>query len=175
MLVIACGFVPALALACELAARPALAGRPVAVLDEADRVLDASGEAIAYGVQPGMTARAAAASCPTLEVIALRPALVARAADALIDALAVVTPLVEDAASGLVYGDLRGLDGLYPSGEAMAHAILDAAPRSLPFRVGVAAHRFTALVAAQSAGAGEVCCIDPTDERAFLASAQGGT
>lgn len=76
-----CLLVPSFVLACALAERPALVGRPVAVANTLGTgVEDCSPEAVCYGVRPGIPLRAAAALCPQLMVVEQRPAQVARAA-----------------------------------------------------------------------------------------------
>ena len=151
---IACLLVPALALAAELAARPQLRGRPVAVTDDSGlRVAEASEAASARGVRVGQRLPEAIGWCPALVVLELRPARVHRAGDQLVEAAAAVSPLVEEAAPGEVYADLRGLDGLYPHEDAIAQALLDAAPEALGVRLGLAGSRFTARAAAHLAPA----------------------
>ena len=152
---IACLLVPALALAAELAARPQLRGRPVAVTDDSGlRVTEASETAVERGVRTGQRLAEAVGWCPALVVLESRPARVRRAADQLVEAAAAVSPLVEEAAQGEVYADLRGLDGLYPHEDALVQALLDAAPGVLGVRLGVAGSRFTARAAAAVARPG---------------------
>ena len=172
---VACLLVPALALACELAERPALVGRPVALADVAElRVEDATPEAGRRGVRPGMTLREAAAYCPALTVLAQRPARVARAAESLVAALEAVSPLVEEAAPGEVYADLAGLEGLYPEPGMVEQAVLTAAPAALHPRLGVAEQRFTAAAAARSAAPDGVQRVEPHESAAFLAPRPAG-
>ena len=167
---IACLLVPSPALAAELAARPQLHGRPVAVSDDSGRrVAEASEAAAARGVRPGQRLSEALACCPVLAVLEARPARVRHAASQLVEAAASVSPLVEEAAPGEVYADLRGLEGLYPHKDALAQALLEAAPRELGARLGVADSRFTARVAAFAAQPGAWLQIDGDEARAFLA------
>lgn len=168
----ACLLVPSLALACERADRPALRGQPVVIADDGGRhVAEVSEEARARGVAVGQTLREATAYCPVVAVIEPRPARTRRAAEALVAALEAVSPLVEapllDAMDGhsapssgathltgpgVVYADLRGLDGLYPDPHNLARAVLQRAPDELQPRLGIASSRFTAYAAAQRAG-----------------------
>ena len=167
---IACLLVPSLALACEIAERPELAGRPVALTDDAGlRVAEVSGEARRRGVTPGMTLREAVAFSPALAVLEPRPARVARAARALRDALGHVTPLVEEAAPGVVFGDLYGLERLYPQPEAIAAAVFAATPEGLVLRLGLAGQRFTAYAAAHEAPPHGMLAIGPAEAGAWLA------
>jgi len=149
---IACLLVPKLPLACAVAERPALAGESVVVTDEAKSLVACcSSEAEQFGIRAGMPLREAVALCPSLTVVQSRPAQVARAAEALTETLATVSPLIEEAAPGETYADVRGLEGLYPRPDMLERAILDAAPASLQPRTGIAGARFTAFVAARHA------------------------
>lgn len=131
---IACLLVPSLALACELARRPALIGQPVVLTDEAGlRVADATQEAATRGVRAGQTLREAAGYCPMLTALAPRPARVARALERLAAALGVVSPLVETPAASsagigvdALYADLRGTDALFPHPGDLERAVLGA-------------------------------------------------
>lgn len=166
---IACLAVPSLALATELAEHPRLAGRAVALADDAGvRVAEVTLEARQRGVRPGLTLREAVAYCPALTVLESHPARVARAIDALVEAMEAVTPLVEVAAEGVVYGDLVGLDGLYPDPADIGRAVLAAVPRGLRARAGIAEERFSAYVAARSANAGESLRLGPGESASFL-------
>jgi DNA polymerase-4/protein ImuB len=167
---IACLTVPSLGLACELAGRPRLAGSPVALADETGlRVADATPEAARRGVRRGLTLREATALCPRLAVLEPRPARVARAAEGLVEAMATVSPLVEEVEPGVVLADLIGLDALYPRPGQIERAILEATPAALPARLGVAEERFTAIAAARSAPLGEAQRVAPGEGAAFLA------
>src|SRR5688500_17781010 len=166
----ACLLIPSLALACELAERPWLGGQPVALVDVArTRVVDCSERATRYGVRPGQPLRTAAALCPALAVLVERPARVVRTAEGLVAGVLAVTPLVEQAAPGHVYADLRGLEGLYPRQHQIEQALLAAAPAALPARLGLADTRFTASVAARCAPPGAAWHVAPAQAAAFLA------
>ena len=168
----ACLLVPRLALACELAQHPfQWRGQPVALADASGlRVAAATDEAVTRGVWAGQTLREAVAYCPTLAVIEPRPARTLRAAERLVAALEAVSPLVEEAAPGVVYAGLRGLEGLYPQPAELERAILDAAPQELGPRLGIAGERFTAYAAARCAPPGEALRVASEETAAFLAS-----
>ena len=172
---IACLLVPALALGVEVARRPQLRGRPVAIASaRGQRVTEASEAAARRGVRPGQRVGEAAAWCPGLTVLAERPARVRRAAARLASAAAAVSPLVEEAAPGEVYAGLRGLDGLYPDADALARALLARAPRALGARLGLARSRFTARAAASVSPPGGWLRVADGEERAFLAALPAG-
>ena len=168
---IACLAIPGFALACELAAQPALASEPVALVDASgQRVAALTPSAARRGLQPGMLLREAVNYCATLTVLESHPARHDRAAAACVEALASISPIVEEEAPGLVYADLRGLDRLYPSIDALDSAIRLATPPGLRPRLGIAEHKFTAFVAAQDARLGGTQTVGDTDAAAFLAS-----
>lgn len=150
---IACLVIPSLAFQCELVDRPWLVGTPVALSDEARaRVVEATREAKSHGVRAGMTLRDAAHLCPMLNVVEPRPALVARYAEGLVEAMAAVSPLIEEAEPGIVFADMRGTEGLYRRVEDIKHAVFAGVPGRLRPQLGIAGHRLTALVAAFHAG-----------------------
>ncbi|MCZ6545062.1 MAG: DNA polymerase Y family protein [Chloroflexi bacterium] len=168
---IACLAIPGFALACELAAQPALASEPVALVDASgQRVAALTPSAARRGLQPGMLLREAINYCATLTVLESHPARHDSAAEACVAALASISPIVEEAAPGLVYADLRGLDRLYPSIDALDSAIRLATPSGLRPRLGIAEHKFTAFVAAQDAQLGGTQTVGAPDAAAFLAS-----
>ena len=165
----ACLLIPSLALACELAERAHLDGHPVALADVTrTRVVDCTPQAARYSVRPGMPLRTATSLCPALVILEERPARVVQVAEAMVEALTAVTPLVEQASPGTVYADLRGLDGLYATVEALDRALLDAAPAQLRPHLGLADTRFTALVAARSASPGQVVRVTAQEAAGFL-------
>jgi DNA polymerase-4/protein ImuB len=166
---LACVLIPSLALACELAERPQLAGEPVALTDAAKaHVVDCSERAARYGIRPGQPLRSAMALCPGLAVLVERPAKVARIAEGLADAMTRVTPVVEQAAPGQLYADLHGLEGLYPHQALVERALLDAVPAVLPVRLGLADTRFTAFAAACAATPGVPVYVATDEGAAFL-------
>ena len=182
---ISCLLVPSLALAVELAERPGLGAsgvgageQPAALADEAGlRVAEASLAALDRGVRPGQTLREAVAYCPALAVLEPRPARARQVAAQLVEAVEAISPLVEEAAPGEVYADLRGLEGLYPRPGALEQALLAAAQlgggalggKALGARLGVAGSRFTARAAAHAAAPGEWLRVAAAEARAFLA------
>lgn len=168
---VACLLIPSFALACELAARPHLEGRPVAIADVTrTRIVDCSPPAARYSVRAGMPLRMATSLCPALVILEERPAHVVRIAEGMVEAIEAVTPLVGPAAPGTVYADLRGLDGLYSGVEALERALLAAAPAQLHPRLGVADTRFTALIAARSARPNKAVRVPEEEASVFLAN-----
>ena len=167
---IACLAIPSLAFQCELVERPGLFGSPVTLSDEAHtRVADLTPEARLRGVRVGMTLLDAVELCPQLIVLEPRPALIAHYADALIDAMATASPLVEEAEQGLVFADLRGTEGLYPRFGDFRTAVFAALPDRLEPQLGVAEARFTAHMAALRAEPGKGILVVPAEASDFLA------
>jgi len=174
---VACLLVPSLALSVALAERTQLATRPVVLVDaERVRVLDCTPTAARAGVRGGQPLREAVALCPALFVLEERPARTAQAAEALVEALGGLSPLVEAAAPGEAYADLRGLDGLYPERAQLAEAILAAAcvagpapSAALSPRLGLADTRFAAHAAARCAMPSAALAVEPGTAAAFLA------
>lgn len=176
MSTVACLLVPDLPLAVERTLRPAGAdaGAEALVVVAEGRVVSASVAAQRRHVRPGQPLREALARAPLLAVAELRPARVAREAQALAAAFAAVSPLVEPAAPGEVYADLRGTEALYPDRQALARVVLAAAPGALGPQLGIAPTRFAALVAARRAPPGAGCEIAEEEQRAALAEVPTG-
>ena len=168
---IACLAIPSLAFQCELVERPGLLGAPVALTNEArTRIAEVTSEARMRGIQAGMTLRDAVGLCPTLSILEPRPALVARYARDLVEAMEAVSPLVEEAEQGVVFADLRGTAGLYPRLGDLKRAVFAGVPLRLRAQLGVANARFTALMAAHRAEPGAVVHVPLTEAPAFLAT-----
>lgn len=167
---IACLAIPSLAFQCELVERPGLVGAPVALSDlTRGRVVEVTPEARLHGVQIGMTLRDAVAVCATLTILEQRPALVARYAARLVDAMASVSPLVEEAAPGIVFADLRGTEALYPRIEDLRRVVFAEMPERLSPQLGLAGHRLTAYLAALRARPSAVLQVPQDEVAAFMA------
>lgn len=167
---IACLAIPSLAFQCELVDRPWLMGAPAVLTDDGrSRVVEVTREARLHGVREGMTLRDAVAVCPTLSVVESRPALVSRYAADLVEAMSAVSPLVEEAAPGIVFADMRGTEGLYPRIADVQRAVFTGVPPRLRAQLGIAGHRFTALMAGLRAHPGEVVQVPQQDAAEFLA------
>ncbi len=167
---IACLAIPALAFQCELVERPGLAGAPVALSDLGrGRVVEVTREARLHGVRTGMTLRDAVAVCPTLTILEQRPALVARYAASLVEAMASVSPLVEEAEPGIVFADLRGTEALYPRIEDLRRAVFAGVPERLSPQLGLGSHRLTAYLAARRAEPSAVVQVSEGEAATFMA------
>ena len=85
-----------------------------------------------------------------------------------------MSPGIEAGDLGVAWVDLRGLGRLYGGPEGAAEALLRAVPPILRPRVGLAANKFTARVAAHQARPGGVRGVPAEFGKAFLASAPVG-
>lgn len=170
---IGCLLVPRFAAAAAVRVEPALAGRPLAVLDGARPgrlVIEASAEARALGVLPGMTE--AAAQARPGEVICRErvPAHEAAAQQALLEVGVVHSPRVEEAGPGEVYLDVAGLGALFGDEPALARRMAARARvAGLHARVGIAGSRVAARLAARRAE--ECVCVPPGADAAHLRAA----
>jgi protein ImuB len=168
---VACVWVEAFAAAAAERAEPALREAPLAVVAgtaPARRVADANVAAREAGVQAAMGEAEAVARCPALVRRPFSDETVASARRALLDACYGLSPRLEDAAPGLVFVDIAGLERLLGAEEVIA-ARLGRAARAvgLPARVGVAGTRAAARVAARLAG--RISVVAPGKEAAALA------
>jgi len=189
----ACCWIPLFALRCELARRPELASRPVALLapDTArtPRVWQVAPLARRAGVKPGMTVSQAIGLCPALKLCEPDPVHYDEQFSRLAAALVTVSPVVEPVELGRVFVGTDGLEGLYGGPEEIVEAIkrgtrnaecgtemgssLDCSAFPLPrsaFRVGWGRGKFVSWVAATRARPGAAVIVRPGEERTFLAS-----
>jgi nucleotidyltransferase/DNA polymerase involved in DNA repair len=163
---IVCACVPSYNVAVARHGDPALRDRPVIVADRLERghAIDLDGEAFALGARTGMTLVQAAACAREAAIAVADPARSSAIWDGVLDALDAASPLVEDAAEGTAYLDMRGIEG---SPQRQLDSVREALAQSgLPFRLGLASNPFTARAAALQA-AGTV--VAAGGERAFLA------
>ncbi|HTD68925.1 MAG TPA: hypothetical protein VK647_00620, partial [Gemmatimonadales bacterium] len=189
----ACCWIPLFALRCELARRPELASRPVALLapDTArtPRVWQVAPLARRVGVKPGMTVSQAIGLCPALKLCEPDPVHYDEQFSRLAAALVTVSPVVEPVELGRVFVGTDGLEGLYGGPEEIVEAIkrgmrnaergtdgegsLGCSAFPLPrsaFRVGWGRGKFVSWVAATRAKPGEAVIVPVGGEAKFLAS-----
>jgi protein ImuB len=173
---IGCLLVPRFAAAAAVRAEPALAGRPLAILDETRPgrlVIEASAEARALGVLPGMTEAAAQARPGGVVCRERVPAQEAAAQQALLEVALVHSPRVEEAGAGEVYLDAAGLGTLFGDEPALARRLAARARiAGLSARVGLAGSRVAAWLAARRAE--ELVCVPPGADAVHLRSAPIG-
>lgn len=185
---IACLEVPELSLAAALRAEPQLAGQPLAVVqagsDLGGRAHVLGSTPAAQGVARGQTLAEARALCPGLLVRQLSAERERAAAQAAREAAMAVSPRVEEAAPGLVYLDVSGLELLIGDDRAVGRALVLAAERvGLRAAAGIAQGKSVARLAARAAqgdltleatrwgvGGGAFRVIAAGEERDFLAA-----
>jgi protein ImuB len=173
---IACLRVPLFPLAARLRAEPELAAEALAVVEgsgPAARIVAATRSARRAGVAPGATLAQGRALVPRL-VARGRDAEIERAArEALAEVAERVSPRVEEAAGGLVFLDADGLERRFrsrtPERDLGLALERDAAREGLPARVGIAASKLAAAVAAREARAADPRVVPAGEEAAFLA------
>jgi len=173
---IACVVIPHFALRVALLERPELDGAPLVLGPPAGSrptVRDATPEAAAHGIRPGLGLREVVALCPEAVILPPHPAREAAALDRIVAALEELSPLVEPEAdlAGVCYVDLRGLERRLGQPAAAAGCLLGAVPAVLRARVGVAPSRFAARVAAERAGPGGMRVVAAEEVGGFLAEA----
>ncbi len=151
---IACLFVPLFPLAARLRSEPELKDEDLAIFEgngNAARVVAASRKARKAGIETGMTLPQARARIPKLIARARDRECERAAQQSLLEVAESFSPRVEDAGEGVAYADLEGHAKL-AAGESLASLardILRAAEKAgLPARVGVAASKLAARIAA---------------------------
>jgi DNA polymerase-4/protein ImuB len=171
--VVACVFIPHFPLRVEILRHPELDGLPLALTDLAGagrrRIVECSPEAFERGLRVGMPLREAVGTCPQAVILTSDPVAYANAFADLLRALGAVSPAVEAAEAGVAFVDLRGLERLYGGSGNIAASLLRAVPPALRPRIGLAANKFTAHVAATQASPGGVRMIPAAYAKAFLA------
>ncbi|MEM7481812.1 MAG: DNA polymerase Y family protein [Acidobacteriota bacterium] len=171
---IACLDVPLFPLAARLRAEPELRDEAVAVLEgngDRARVIAATRRARRARILPGLTLPQARARLPKLIARGRDPECERAAREALLEAAEGLSPAIEEEREGRVYLDVSGLDRLFSDdagGERLGAALIQAAEAvGLPARVGIAASKLAARVAAASGP--EPTVVPRGREAAFLA------
>jgi nucleotidyltransferase/DNA polymerase involved in DNA repair len=164
---VACVRVPSFVVAVEQRASPALARRPLVVLDRG-AVLDGSPE---LGSVRQRSLRQAKALYSHATFVEANHVLYREVFDAMLDALERVAPFVEAAQMpGCAFADVAGLAGHYDDEFALAGSLADAvqdATRLLP-SIGIASGKSVALTAASVADPGDAIVVLPGREREFV-------
>jgi protein ImuB len=167
---VVCALVPSFKVEAARLADPALRERPLIVVDRLERghALDLDAAAFELGARAGMTLVQAAACAREAAIAVDDPARNRAVWDGALEALDAATPLVEDAAEGIAFLEMRGIEGTPHDWLATVRATLrhDPACGALPFRVALASNKFVARAAA---GVRDGCVVHAGDERAFVA------
>lgn len=180
-----CLWLPTFELRLELVRSPELDRTSVALLSPGEgvrrTVWQVSARAHEAGVRPGQLISQAVSLCPTLTLLEPDPAHYDAAVQAMLEALAGNTPVVEPAAErGKVFLGMDGLGRLYGSPPNQIRHMLRAlfpvfpAPLVASIRAGMAPGTFGAWVAAVRARPGEPVIVGDDDLADFLAGCPVG-
>jgi DNA polymerase IV len=156
--------------------RPELRGKPVIVggggPNDRGVVSAASYEARRYGVRSAMPLRTAAALCPEGIFLPVNGRLYAAASRQVMAVLRRFTPLIEQVSIDEAFIDVSGTDGLFGTGEEVAHQIKAAIrdETGLTASVGVASNRLVAKIASDLRKPDGLVVVPRGDEAAFLAA-----
>lgn len=168
----ACVWLPQLALRAELLRHPAWDGRPLVLAappGQRKEVQLASPEAESLGIRPGLPLREVLAYTPDAIIVQPDPVRTAALVDDLLTALQPVVPAAE-VDGETMHLDIAGLRRLYRDDlVALITAIQAAVPPLLHPRIGVAAGKFAAAVAARTARPHGWQVVPRPDTAAFLA------
>ena len=151
-----CFLITHLPIKAELARRPELAGRAVALLDGPESrpvVLDASGAA--EGVQSGQSLALALSRCRDLLTLPADLTYYDGVSNGIGEALAGVVDRIEPAGRGRFYLGLDGMAEMYRGETGLFDALLTTCQPEFRPRLGVARGKFPAFCAAALATAGE--------------------
>ncbi|MDQ3693160.1 MAG: DNA polymerase Y family protein [Chloroflexota bacterium] len=175
-MLVACVSIPHFALRVAILDQPELDGAPLILGSPAGArpvVLDATPEAAARGIRPGLGLREVPALCPAALILPPHPLREATALNAIITALEQVSPAVEadPARPGCLYVDLTGLDRTLGAPEDAARLLLARIAPVLRPRLGLAPGKFAAKVAAGGAPPGGYRLVEPAAVVDFLARA----
>ena len=175
-----CVWLPTFELRLELVRTPELDATSVALLSPGEgtrrtlwQVSERGSEA---GVRPGQLVSQAISLCPSLTLLEPDPAHYDAAQEEMVECLMALSPVVEPAGRGRVFVGMDGMERLHgpPSRQVAValQALLEIFPRPLvaATRVGRAAGKFGAWVAAARARAGKPVLVPDSDLPAFLAS-----
>jgi protein ImuB len=169
---IACLHIPLFPLAARLRSEPELTGEIVVICEgngSAARVVAASRPARKAGVKAGMSMAQARGILPALLARGRDPGCEASAHEALLETAWSLSPRVEDAELDLVFADVDGMHNLYDGEHDIGQAAeVTATSMDLPIRVGIAANKLAARIAARQPGSPTV--VPAGGETAFLAA-----
>jgi protein ImuB len=157
---IACFYVPMFPLAARLRSEPDLLQEALAIIEgnaQNAHVIAATRRARTKGIRPGMSLAQARALVPKLIARARDAECERTAQEALFEVAETFSPRVEDAGEGLVYVDVTGMERHYqmavgdgcPELALAKAAIASAEKMGFPARVGIAASKLAARVAAE--------------------------
>jgi nucleotidyltransferase/DNA polymerase involved in DNA repair len=164
-----CVLVPRFALACELAERPELGGKAVAIIDHRGAVMALSRVAEEAGVATGQLQPEALARCPELAMLEARTASYQARFRAMVSALEQVAYTLQQESQGVVFFDFDELAPLYSPPQDLLARVISCVDTNLEPRIGVGPSRFSALAAAGQAAPRGWRTVDEAQLIAFLA------
>lgn len=165
-------WLPQLPLRVEVLRRPSLDAHPLVLgggPGQRKVVQQCSPQARRAGIRPGLPLREVLPLCPEAVILQPDPVRAGRILEEVLASLQRVTPAVEADAEGF-FLDVRGLNVLYAGDfEALVQDVSAAVPPPLLPRVGAAAGKFAAAVAARLAHPPAACVVRANETEAFLA------
>ena len=168
---IACFFVPMFPLAARLRSEPELLNEAIAVVDgngNNAHVVAATRRARKKGIHAGLSLTQARSILPKLIARGRDASCERTAQESLLEVAETFSPRVEDAGDGLAFLDISGTERHFPSEEELGKAAIRAIEATgLPARIGIAASKLAARVAAEQPQTPTV--VKPGDEASFLA------
>ena len=166
---IACLVIPNLATQLAQAEEPGLGNQPIIIGRlpfEKGTVYDASPEAIASGIRPGMPLRQAQALCPEAPLLSAAQDKYEEAIDAVIRTLDNFSPVIEVVKQHRAYLDITGVQNESGTARALISTVLKSI--RLHSSIGVASGKFFCLVAASASKKGCFTIVPPGKEKEFI-------
>jgi protein ImuB len=168
---IACFYVPMFPLAARLRSEPELLQEAVAIVEgngNNAHVVAATRRARTKGIRPGHSLAQARSILPKLIARGRDSECERTAQETLLEVAETYSPRVEDATEGIVYIDIAGMERHFDSEEELGRSSIRAAEDvGLPARVGIAASKLAARVAAELPKSPTI--VEPGSEAGFLA------
>jgi protein ImuB len=150
---LACFFVPMFPLAARLRSEPELLQEALAIVEgngNSAHVIAATRRARTKGIRPGLSLAQARSIVPKLIARGRDAECERTAQEALYEVAETFSPRVEDAGEGVVFADIAGMTRHFATEKELADAAIRAADSiGLPARVGIAASKLAARVAAE--------------------------
>jgi protein ImuB len=168
---VACVYVPMFPLAARLRSEPELLQEAVAIVEgngNNAHVVAATRRARTKGIRPGHSLAQARSILPKLIARGRDTECERTAQEALLEIVESFSPRVEDSGEGMVYADIAGMERHFADELELGRAVIQAAGNiGLPVRIGIAASKLAARVAAELPKSPRV--VEPGEEAEFLA------
>lgn len=168
---IACFYVPLFPLAARLRSEPELRQEALAIVEgngNNAHVVAATRRARTKGIRPGHSLAQARSILPKLIARGRDSECERTAQEALLEVAETFSPRVEDAGEGVVYIDIAGMERHFDDEQELGRSAIQAADSiGLPARLGIAASKLAARVAAELPRSPTI--VEPGNESEFLA------